>query len=161
MYGCVFEVSDSDISVRPWKPPSKAMTAGRFVYARANLTAFSTASVPALKKPALTGPRDRHALGEPLGERDVDLVGDDREVGVAEALELLLRRRDDVGMRVADVEGADAAREVDERVAVDVGERHAARRLGDDREGQRERARDDAARAARRSPASGGPESRF
>ena len=56
MYGCVFEVSESDIIVRPWKPPSKAMTAGRFVYARANFTAFSTASVPALKNPALTGP---------------------------------------------------------------------------------------------------------
>ena len=42
--------------MRPWKPPSKAITAGRFVYARANLTAFSTASVPALKKAAFAGP---------------------------------------------------------------------------------------------------------
>ena len=56
MYGCVFEVSDSDSSVRPWKPPSNAITAGRPVYARANLTAFSTASVPALKNAAFTGP---------------------------------------------------------------------------------------------------------
>ena len=56
LYGWVFEVSVSDISVRPWKPPSNAITAGRFVYARANLTAFSTASVPALKNAAFTGP---------------------------------------------------------------------------------------------------------
>ena len=56
MYGCVFEVSESESSVRPWKPPSKAITAGRFVYARANLTAFSTASVPALKNAAFVGP---------------------------------------------------------------------------------------------------------
>jgi hypothetical protein len=47
---------ESESSVRPWKPPSKAITAGRFVYARANLIAFSSASVPALKKAALTCP---------------------------------------------------------------------------------------------------------
>ena len=46
----------SDSSVRPWKPPSKPITAGRPVYARANLTAFSTASVPALKNAAFAGP---------------------------------------------------------------------------------------------------------
>jgi len=56
LYGCVFEVRVSDSNVRPWKAPSKAMTAGRRVYARANLTAFSTASVPALKKAAFAGP---------------------------------------------------------------------------------------------------------
>ena len=56
MYGCVFDVRVSDSSVRPWKPPSKAITAGRPVYTRANLTAFSTASVPALKKAAFAGP---------------------------------------------------------------------------------------------------------
>jgi hypothetical protein len=56
LYGCVFDVSESAISVRPWKPPSKAITAGRPVYARANLTAFSIASAPELKKPARVGP---------------------------------------------------------------------------------------------------------
>ena len=56
MYGCTFEVRDSESSVRPWKPPSKAITAGRFVYERANLIAFSTASVPALKNAAFVGP---------------------------------------------------------------------------------------------------------
>jgi hypothetical protein len=54
-------------------------------------------------------------------------------------LELLLSRRDDAGMRVADVQAADAAREVDERVAVEVGERRALRLRDDDRKGQGER----------------------
>jgi hypothetical protein len=56
LYGRVFDVNDSDSSVRPWKAPSKAINAGRRVYERANLTAFSTASVPALKNAAFAGP---------------------------------------------------------------------------------------------------------
>ncbi len=44
------------ISVRPWKAPSKAITAGRFVYFLAILTAFSTDSAPELKKPARSSP---------------------------------------------------------------------------------------------------------
>ena len=143
--------------MRPWKPPSKAITAGRFVYERANLIAFSTASVPALKNAAFAGPRERRELDQPLGERHVDLVGDDREVGVREALELLLRGRDDARVRVADVEAADAAGEVDERVAVDVGERGAAALGGDDREVDRERGGDERCDAGRESPASAGP----
>ena len=58
MYGRDFEVSVSESSVRPWKAPSKAITAGRRVKARANLTAFSTASVPALKNAAFAGRRN-------------------------------------------------------------------------------------------------------
>ena len=57
MYGCVFDVRLSASSVRPWKPPSNATTAGRPVYERANLIAFSTASAPALKNAALAGLR--------------------------------------------------------------------------------------------------------
>ena len=75
----------------------------------------------------LRRPGDRRPLEQPLGELDVGLVRDDREVGVREALELLLRRGDDLRVRVADVQAADAAGEVDERVAVDVGEQRAAR----------------------------------
>ena len=56
MYGCVFEVIVIASIVRPWKAPSKTITAGRFVYERANLIEFSTASVPALKNAALAGP---------------------------------------------------------------------------------------------------------
>ena len=40
-------------SVRPWNPPLNATTAGRFVYARATLIAFSIASVPVVKSTAL------------------------------------------------------------------------------------------------------------
>ena len=126
MYGCVFEVIVIESSVRPWKAPSNAITAGRFVYERANLIAFSTASVPALKNAAFAGPENGADRDQPLGELDVDLVRDDREVRVREARQLLLRGLDDLRVRVADVEAADAAREVDERVAVDVGERRAA-----------------------------------
>jgi hypothetical protein len=63
---------------------------------------------------------------------------------VREALQLLLRRLDDARVRVAHVQAADAAREVDEGVAVDVGDRRAAS-LGDhDRHVDRERVGDDA-----------------
>ena len=117
---------------------------GRFVYARANLTAFSTASVPALKNAAFAGPREGREREQPFGERHVDLVGDDREVGVQEPRGLLLHRLDDPRMRVADVQAADAAREVEERVAVDVGQRRAASLGGDDRQVDRERIGDDA-----------------
>jgi len=57
LYGCVFDVIVIESIVRPWKAPSKAMIAGRLVYARANFTAFSTASVPALKNAAFAGGR--------------------------------------------------------------------------------------------------------
>ena len=89
------------------------------------MTAFSTASAPELKKPTRFSPEIGTRLEQALGERDVVLVRDDREVGVREALDLLLRGLDDARMRVADVEAADAAGEVDERVAVDVGEQRA------------------------------------
>ena len=57
MYGCVFEVIVIERRVRPWKAPSNAITPVRFVYERANLIEFSTASVPALKKAAFAGLR--------------------------------------------------------------------------------------------------------
>ena len=72
---------------------------------------------------------ERQSLQQPLRQLDVRLVRDDREVGVGEAGELLLGRGDDLRMRVADVQAADAAREVDERVAVDVGEQARRSRL--------------------------------
>src|SRR5439155_1544007 len=66
--------------------------------------------------------RERRERGKPLGVLDVDLVRDDREVGVEEARGLLLHRRDDARVGVADCEAADAACEVDEAVAVDIGD---------------------------------------
>jgi hypothetical protein len=71
---------------------------------RANLIAFSTASVPALKKAAFAGLRTGRELAKALGQRDVDLVGDDREVVCEKRAELLLRRGHDPRVRVADVQ---------------------------------------------------------
>ena len=88
------------------------------------------------------GAGERRPREQPLGQRCVDLVRDNGEVGVGEALELLLCGGDDMRMGMADVEAADAAREVDEDVAVDVGEQRAARVGRDDGEGDGERRRD-------------------
>ena len=85
---------------------------------------------------------DRRQRAEPLGELDVALVRNDREVRVEEAVDLLGDRRDDAGMVVADVRHADAADEIDERVAVDVRDRRSAGAIGDDRLVNDERMRD-------------------
>src|SRR5205823_15062640 len=61
---------------------------------------------------------ERRRPAQPLGKRDVDLVRGDREVRVREAAGLLLDRRYDARMGVADGQTADAAGEVDEGVAV-------------------------------------------
>ncbi len=87
---------------------------------------------------------ERRDLDQPLGQLDVDLVRDDREVGVGEARRLLLHRLDDSRMGVADVQAADAAGEVDEGVAVDVGDRRAPPLRDDDREVDGQRIRHDA-----------------
>ena len=73
----------------------------------------------------LLGARDRRPLEQPLGELDVGLVRQDREVGVEEAVDLGMQGRRHARVRVADVQAADAARPVEERVAVDVGDRAA------------------------------------
>ena len=85
---------------------------------------------------------DRRQHAEPFGELDVALVRNHRVVRVQEAVGLLGDRRDDAGMVVADVRHADAADEVDERVAVDVGDRRSAGAIGDDRLVNDERMRD-------------------
>jgi len=60
-----------------------------------------------------------------------------------ELRQLLLRRLDDARVRVADVQTADAAGEVDEGVAVDIGERGAAAFLDHNRKKNRQRFGDD------------------
>ncbi len=95
----------------------------------------------------LDRPADRQPCEEALSEGRVILVRHDSEVGVAEMLQLLLRRLDDMRMRMADVQAADPACEIDERVPVEVGDRGATRVGGDDGEGDRER-RGDARRQA-------------
>ena len=56
LYGITFAVSDIPRSVRPWNAWSNATTAERPVALRAILTAFSTASAPALANIVLAGP---------------------------------------------------------------------------------------------------------
>ena len=90
-----------------------------------------------VEEDGLRGTAERCSLEQPLGELDVGLVGNDREVRMGEARELLGGRLDHARVRVADVEAADAAGEVDEDVAVDVGERRAAPLVRDDRQHDR------------------------
>jgi hypothetical protein len=123
LYGWNFEVIVIESSVRPWNAPSKATTPGRPVCSRASFTAFSTASVPALKNAARVSPEIGASAHRPLGQLDGGRIRDDREVGVEEARRLLGDRLDDPRMRVTRVDHAHAAREVDEDVAVDVGDR--------------------------------------
>ena len=87
---------------------------------------------------------ERRALEQPLRELDVGLVGNDREVRVGEARHLLGDRLDHARVRVSDVEATDAAREVDEDVPVNIGERRAATFLRHDREHDRLGVRDHA-----------------
>ena len=63
----------------------------------------------------------RHAV-EPFGELDVGLVRGHRETHVGEPVELLADRLDHAGVPVTGVDHADAAAEVDEAVAVGVGQ---------------------------------------
>ena len=84
---------------------------------------------PGVEERRARRPGDRDKRAEPLGELDVALVRDHREVRVEKPRRLLLHRFDHPWMPVTDVHAPHTAREVDERVAVDVGDR-AARRLG-------------------------------
>ena len=105
------------------------------------------ASAPELKKAARVGPAERSQLSEPLRELDVPGIGHDGEIGVDEPGRLLLDRLDDVGVAVADVAHADAAGEVDERVAVDVRDRRVQRLGGKNRQVDLQRLRDRAGAA--------------
>ena len=90
----------------------------------------------------LRGRVEGRQLEQPLRKGDVALVGHDGEVRVAEARQLLLCGRDHARVRVPDVQAADPAGEVDERVAVDVRERRAPALGRDDRQVERQRVGD-------------------
>ena len=79
-------------------------------------------------------PGDRRGVDETLGEGDVHLVRDDREVRVHELRCLLGDRLDHPRVSVPDVEAADAAGEIEERVAVDVRERRSLAVVDHDRQ---------------------------
>ncbi len=80
--------------------------------------------------PRLTG--DGCQPTQPFGNFDVQLIGDDGEIGVQKAVGLVVDRLHDPWMAVSDVQNADASDEVDEPVAVDVRERGALRFGRDD-----------------------------
>ena len=84
-------------------------------------------------------------LGEQFGDAHVLLVGRDREEGVDDIRELRLCGRDDGVVGVADGGDTDAGAEVDELVAVDVGEDRSVRALDEHGERARHAIRDDPA----------------
>ena len=121
-------VSDSAPMVRPWKAPSKAISPDRWVWWRASLIAPSTASVPELVRKtrafSSNGAIDASALHELEVARLVEVGGGD----VDQPIGLLLDRRDDRRVAVAGAGHGDAGGEVEEAVAVDIGDDVAARR---------------------------------
>ena len=112
----------------------------------------------AVEERGLRRPADGQPLAQLLGELDVGVVRHDREVGVEEARDLCLDGARDGGVRVPDGKAADAAGEVDERVAVDVGDERALGALDEDRHPQapsRSRRRAPCARSRRASAVRG------
>ncbi|MNY09054.1 hypothetical protein D3C86_1419450 [compost metagenome] len=95
----------------------------------------------------LLGEVARHPGVDLLAQLDVGLVGQHLEAGVAEFAQLLLHRGDDFRVQVAGVEHRDAAGEVDELAALDVGDRGVLRPVGEDRMDLADAARDGGAAA--------------
>jgi hypothetical protein len=87
----------------------------------------------AVEECGLRGPADRQTPAELLGQLDVRVVRHHREVRVQEARDLRMHGARERGVGVADGEAADAACEVDEGVAVDVGDEGALGALDEDR----------------------------
>ena len=92
MYGCVFDVIVSASSVRPWNAPSKAITAVPAGVQTRELDRVLDRLGARVEERGARLAGDRGERAEPLGELDVELVRDDGEVGVDEALRLLLDR---------------------------------------------------------------------
>ncbi len=110
MYGCTFDVRVSASRVRPWNAALEADHGRAAGEGARELDGVLDRLGAGVEEGGLDRPGDRRALAQPLGERDVGLVGDDGEVGVAEPVELLVGGGDDIGVAVADVEAADARR---------------------------------------------------
>ena len=92
----------------------------RPVYLRASFTAFSTASAPLLASSVFFGKVAGRDFVQQFRQLDVRLIGGDQRAGMNELVCLLLDRFDYGLRRVAHGEHADAAGQIDERVAVDV-----------------------------------------
>ncbi|MNJ52507.1 hypothetical protein D3C77_478470 [compost metagenome] len=81
----------------------------------------------------LLGEIPRHPRGDLLAQLDIGFVGQHLEAGMAQLGQLLLHRRDDLGMQVPGVEHRDAAGEVDVLAAFDIPHRGVFRTFGEDR----------------------------
>ncbi|KAG0927306.1 hypothetical protein G6F31_018098 [Rhizopus arrhizus] len=71
----------------------------------------------------LLGPVAGHQNDQRFGHFDIARVHDDVEAGVQIAFGLCLHRRNHLGMGVPHVQGADATGEIDEGIAIQVGQR--------------------------------------
>jgi hypothetical protein len=131
-------VSADAINVRPWKEPENAMMLVR----PGNLDRVYHGFGARRKQKRLCGSRKRRDLVQPLAKLDVGLIGHDLEGGVGEGVNLLLDRRDHLGMAVASVEHCDAAGKVDVALAVPVPKLGAFGSFGKDRIGRGHPARD-------------------
>jgi hypothetical protein len=99
------------------------------------LIAVSTPSAPELLRKGLLGAVDGHEGIQLFGQGDVRLIGADDGAEVDQVGRLCLQRGDHFRRRVADVERADARGEVDEGVAVHVGDGGVVRAGCHDRRG--------------------------
>ncbi len=106
--------------VRPWKASSKAMIAGRFVYARAIFTAFSTGLGSTVNEESLLWKLAGRDFVHALGKADVAFIGRDLDAGVEEFFELSTHRVDYGLLAMAGISASDTAGEIEVVVAVDI-----------------------------------------
>jgi hypothetical protein len=107
------------MSVRPWKPPEKAITAERLVWSR-DLDGVLDGLGTRTQEHRLLGEIARRQRIEPLGEPNVGLVGRNMKAGMGECLRLLRHGLHDARMTVSGIEDGDSGREIDETPAVDI-----------------------------------------
>ena len=120
-------------SVRPWKPPVKAMTPPRPVAIRDSFSAPSTASAPELQK----NTRGSSMNGTSAPRRSASSIAGPCRVTTDVWISvrgLALDGGDHERVAVADVGDADARAEVEEPAPFDVDDPAALAALGDDRE---------------------------
>jgi hypothetical protein len=133
-----FEVIAIVRFVRPWYAPSKTTTPCRFVADRAMCTERFERLGSAVHEHGAFREVSRRERVQPLGQGDRRLVGRDDPAHVNELFGLIADRLDHAVRRVANRQRSDASREVDEAVAIHVGdERPVGRRDPDRREFRR------------------------
>ena len=121
-------------SVRPWKPPEKAMTAERLRVEARDLDGVLHRLRAGGEEDRLLGRRPGGERVQLLGECDVALVRGHLEAGVGELVQLLRDGGLHLRVHVPGVEHRDAAGEVDVAAALDVPDLGVAGALGVHRE---------------------------